>query len=197
MVASRRAIFRLDAKGLQKALAKSEHDMFWAARRALDASSRRLDRIMQKDQLRPPGLHRRSGRLATSFTREVVGHNMATLLMRYGTNVSYAAIHEFGGIVKPIRGKWLTIPLKLNKTPDGQMRQSLRSFPVVKFVRSKKGRRQLIALAGPDAEHLKPMFVLVREVKIPARLGLRRQWIYERRRLMVDLNSEIRKVLKA
>lgn len=197
MVASRRAVFRLDAKGLQKALAKSEHDMFWAARRTLDKSSRRLDRIMQKDQLRPPGLHRRTGRLADSFTREVSGHDLGSLLMRYGTNVSYAAIHEFGGIVKPIRGKFLTIPLKANRTPTGQMRQSLRSFPVVKFVRSKKGKRQLIALAGPDAEHLKPMFVLVREVKIRARLGLRRQWILERRRLMVDLNSEIRKVLNA
>lgn len=195
MVASRRAVFRLDAKGLQAALLKSEYDMYFAARRSLDASSLRLDRIMHKDQLRPPGLHRRTGRLSQSFTREISGRDMKTLLMRYGTNVSYAAIHEFGGIVKPLHSRYLTIPLKANRTGAGVMRQSIRSFPVVKFVRSKKGRRNLIAMAGPDAENLKPMFVLVREVKIKARLGLRRQWILERRRLTVDLNSEIRKVL--
>ena len=186
--------FRLDALGLQKALKKSPIGMYNGALKALKKSHRRLDREMQTKRLRPPGLRRRTGRLAQSFTGEVTGGTVGTLVMRYGTNVPYAEIHEFGGTVRAKRAKFLTIPLKANLTPSGVMRKSIREFAVVRFIKSKRGRRgSLIALCGPSADNLKPMFVLVRSVKIPARLGLRRTWVVERRRLTVDLNAAIRR----
>lgn len=199
MVAGGHVAFRLDAQGLIKAMRKSEVGIYNESLRALRRSHRRLDREMQRTRLRAPGLNRRTGRLAQSFTGEVAGATIGSLVMRYGTNVPYAKIHEYGGTVRPKKGRYLTIPLKANLTAAGVMKRGIREFPVVRFIRLRGGDR-LLALAGDDPDNLlglQPMFVLVRQVKIPARLGLRRTWIIERRKLTVDLNAGIRRVLAA
>ncbi len=71
---------------------------------------------------------------------------------------------------------------------------SLRNFQHVRFIRSKRGN--LIALAGDTKDDMKPMFVLVKKVRIPPRLGFRRMWVQERKRLIVAVNQEVRKALR-
>lgn len=186
---------QIDAKGLEAALRKKPKQIFLAGKRSLTLSKNRFDRNLQTKRLRGrPGLKKRSGRLAQSFIGEVTGNNLANLHMQYGTNVKYAAIHEFGGVVRPKKGKYLTIPLKDNLLPSGVMKRSLRSFQFVYFRRSKKG--SLLAFAGDDKDDMKPMFVLVRSVKIPARLGFRRLWIQERKTLILNINKAIREALR-
>lgn len=188
--------FKLDSAGLKRALEQKGSGIFHASKFSLEQSRLRLDRHMQTKRLRGrPGLFRRSGRLAMSFTGETTGEALGSLVMRYGTNVVYARIQEEGGVVVPRRAKWLTIPLPANLTPAGVQRQAIRSFKYVRFVRSKADRRNLVALCGSSAKDAKPMFVLVKKVTIPPRLGLMRAWAEERGRLVTDLNRSIRKAL--
>lgn len=57
-----------------------------------------------------PGLIRRTGRLSNSFVGQVTGRTLGQLRVIYGTNVEYAPIHEFGGTIKPKKGKYLRFP---------------------------------------------------------------------------------------
>lgn len=191
--------FTLDVKGFQRALALKGNALFTTTRSSLERSRLRLDKHMQTNRLRGrPGLFRRSGRLAQSFTGETTGASLRELVMRYGTNVAYARIHEEGGTIRPRRAKWLTIPLPANLMPSGVMRRSIRSFKHVRFIRNKRTGHagpSLTALCGDSPESMKPMFVLVKEVKIPPRLGLMKSWADERNRLIADLNRAVREAL--
>ena len=56
---------------------------------------------------RQGNLKSRSGRLRNSITNKVEGFTGWL-----GTNVKYAAIHEFGGVIKPKKGKYLKFQVK-------------------------------------------------------------------------------------
>lgn len=67
----------------------------WADLNAAYESGKRNTRILQE-----------SGRLVQSISREVVGRELAV-----GSNVAYAAIHQFGGTIRPKRGPYLVFRL--------------------------------------------------------------------------------------
>jgi hypothetical protein len=92
-------------------------------------------------------------------------------------NVRYAAIHEYGGVIRPIKGQFLAIPTALSKTASGVARysgpstdprpmayvQSLRGQPLlVDASRTKRGKAT--KRYGVDV-----LYVLRRRVIIPAR----------------------------
>ena len=68
-------------------------------------------KIVQNKLSGRPGLKRKTGTLAKSISWELVGTNAVQI----GSNVTYAAIHEFGGVIKPRDKKYLRF-----KTEDGK-----------------------------------------------------------------------------
>lgn len=115
----------------------------------------------------------RTGTLARSILPEVSGSTIASLVARIYSTAKYAPIHEYGGVVrardKYMRlpgGPYLNIPTAANKTAAGVMRM---------------GAREVFANGGYIAPISsgygvfldgRLMFVLRRQVEIPARLGM-------------------------
>jgi len=100
----------------------------------------------------PEHLKSGTGHLRQSLTHELQPSN---LLAYVGTNVKYAAIHEFGGEIKPQGHPFLAIPV-------GDMKGSPRDHEELRFQPTAKGG---VLLDKAD----KLQYVLRRSVTIPAR----------------------------
>ena len=81
-----------------------------------------------------------------------------------GTNLKYAAIHEYGGTIRPKRAKWLAIPLKGALTARGVARGGPRDFKDTFFAMSKNGN---LIMFSKSMGSIIPLFALKKEVKIP------------------------------
>lgn len=100
--------------------------------RKIPALSRRLLGIVGqaivsdcvKNYLSGQVLHRVTGTLAKSITSQVVTNDRATV----GTNVAYAAIHEFGGIIRPKTASALKFKVKDVWVITGQVTMPERSY---------------------------------------------------------------------
>lgn len=79
--------------------------------------------------------------------------------------VKYARIHEFGGKIRPVKAKMLTIPL-----PGIKGRAA--NYPDSFIIKSKKGNLLIVEKAGKRG--IRPLFALKKEVTIPARHWLSR-----------------------
>jgi hypothetical protein len=77
------------------------------------------------------------------------------------SSVKYARIQDKGGIVKPVKGQYLTIPFSWAR---GRTAKSIPKKQGV-FIKTKKGSLLLAEKRGKD--NLMPMFTLVKQVKIP------------------------------
>jgi len=118
----------------------------------------------------------RTGHLKRSIGSKVSGTKLSTLNMSIyaagkvgAANVVYAPIHEFGGTIRAKNayrnvpgGPYLNIPAPDNKTPAGVMRMSARQV----FAQGGHIGGKVVWLGD------KPMFFLVKSVKIKARLGM-------------------------
>ena len=132
-------------------------------------------------------LNVRSGRLRQSIGQEVKGTAISNIKASVfsgpagGQPVKYAAIHEFGSqelLGGPIRaidkylgvpgGPYLNIPARDNKTPAGVTRMQAREvFNNGGYIDRMRSGKYGVFMDG------KLMFVLVKSVTIPARLGMR------------------------
>ena len=123
-------------------------------------------------------LKRRSGALMRSIRTDVRGSTLSALSGSvFSSKVPYSAIQETGGRVVAKRayrgvqgGPYLNIPLSSNKTAAGVMRKTAKQvFREGGFmIKSRKGKHLVMGANGV------PMFVLVKQVDIPARLGMRK-----------------------
>jgi phage gpG-like protein len=77
-------------------------------RRILALISEQIVRNVVVDHLSGTTLHRVTGTLAKSITYSQPNDFTSTI----GTNVRYAAIHEFGGTIKPKNGSFLSFKIK-------------------------------------------------------------------------------------
>lgn len=77
-----------------------------------------------------------------------------------GTNVVYAAIHQFGGIIRAKNGPFLAIPI----TPEARAAGSPRNMPNLVVTQSIKGQFMLV-----DKDSGTVHYLLKKQVKIPAR----------------------------
>jgi hypothetical protein len=75
-----------------------------------------------------------------------------------GSNKVYARIQDLGGVIRPIKGQYLTIPL-------GGTKGSIRGHTGGFFRRSKKGNLIYFVKAGKG---IKPLFVLKKQVTLKA-----------------------------
>lgn len=106
-----------------------------------------------------------TGTLLRSIGIEVVEVTKDRVAVAIGTNLVYAAIHEFGGEIRPRNGKFLSIPLtdEARGAPGG----SPRNFPRDLSPRV-NGNKGVLVDEGGVAQ-----YALVTSVTIPARPYLR------------------------
>jgi len=116
-------------------------------------------------------LKRRTGELSRSFISGVSGSKLSDVFGMVATRSKYAPIHEYGGAITPKTAKHLTIPLPDNKTKAGVTRKSARQLISEGKSFFRKSKRGNLILFTNNRGDLKPMFVLVDRVSIPARLG--------------------------
>ena len=90
-------------------------------------------------------------------------------------SVKYARIQDKGGIVKPVKGKYLTIPFSWAR---GRTAGSLDKAKSV-FIKTKKGGLMLAEKRGKD--DLMPMFTLVKQAKIPPTYWFTQVMSYDRK----------------
>ena len=148
-------------------------------------------------------VHARSGRLRSSIMAVVTtGPTDFTLTLsagaRQGANVRYAKIHEMGGTVRPIKAKYLAIPVGPAKTAAGVARYaSPRDAPVeLRFVQSLKGQPLLVEQRGKKGRVI-VWYVLRRSVTIPARPYLQPALIEGTNPVPSELEAVTRRILGA
>lgn len=121
----------------------------------------------------PP--HKDTGTLGRSIQIDAsdIGEERNAPKVRVGTNLPYAAIHEFGGVIRPKRSRFLTVPIGQNGR-NVLRRGGLRSVPGVFFIKTKRGgvmaARQY---SKAKAAALEPLAILVTEVRMPRRPYMR------------------------
>ena len=125
----------------------------------------------------------RSGRLRASYTtktaRDTESVQMRLGNIKPGTSgevLAYAAIHEFGGVIRPKRAQFLAIPLPDALTPTGVARGKPRDFPntfIARAANRASHHNEAIIFQKLDDGRARPLFKLVRQVTIKARPALR------------------------
>ena len=112
-------------------------------------------------------LHRRTGHLASRVQLPVVslakGGSKVSIQTR---DVPYAFIHEYGGTIRPVRAKALTIPLPAAMTRAGVVRKSAREWDNT-WLSVKNGKDAVICHTTASGK-VEPLFVLKRKVVIKA-----------------------------
>lgn len=101
--------------------------------------------------------------LSRSIHQEVLESSKERAVVEIGTDLSYAKIHEYGGVIAPKKGRFLAIPV----SDTAKTSVSPRNFPGKLHVRVNGGSGVLL-----DADNI-VHFALVTSVTIPARPYLR------------------------
>lgn len=136
-----------------------------------------------------PWLATRSGDLKRSTRqREVTGDRLGNIKLRMWIDVPYARVQEFGTVgaggelpdITPKKASWLTIPLDAAKFPTGLARGSAREvgdeYESTFFERTETAKGTQLILYGVSGEEVTPLFLLVKRVAIPPRLGYFATW---------------------
>jgi phage virion morphogenesis protein len=123
---------------------------------------------------------RDNGLLMASITGRAVENGVVV-----GTNLRYAPLHQYGGVVRPKKGKFLAIPL----TREAKRAGSPRNYRGRLAPRINKARQTgvLIDVASDVAQ-----YALVKEVTVPARpfLGFSPGLIQRIEALLVDTATQ-------
>jgi len=86
------------------------------------------------------------------------------------TGTSYMTVQETGATIRPKRAKFLTVPTDYALDSRGiPLKRSAREWGNTFVARSKKGNLIVFQKRGRG---IVPLYVLKKEVRIPARLGL-------------------------
>lgn len=129
----------------------------------------------------------RTGMLAQSVVGRVAGSG-DTIIVSVGVwkapAAKYARIHEKGGLIRPVKGKYLAIPLDAARTAGGRSRfprgprQAEEKYPEM-FLLKRPGKDSLLCIpkrvGGRRKGRVKgiiPLFVLTRYVRLPPRYWL-------------------------
>lgn len=122
------------------------------------------------------GLNRRSGALAGGWNTAVEDNGDGVTMRNWvaGPAAKYVTLQEFGDVVRPVRAKSLWIPTEANRTPSGVARITpteaierggfFRNGVFFSSPLTRKGTKGF----GP---HAVALFVLKKQVTIPARMG--------------------------
>lgn len=159
-------------------------------RRLVDASEQRLqaltanvlraagaDLVARGRQLAAARLKERSRALVSSIRAELGGSGGLTVLRflaggdAQGLRVPYARLQEYGGQIRPVRSKYLAVPVDKGLTAAGTPRYlSPRQMPFAAF-RPVKGRKARFVVF--DKRNGEVFFVLLTDTEIPAHRFMR------------------------
>jgi phage gpG-like protein len=112
-----------------------------------------------KNNIKTEGLIR-TRNLSRSIHQEVAESTNERAAVDVGTNVEYAAIHEFGGTIQPKKSKYLAIPV-------GTYRGSPQKYADLKLRKTAGGNLVMVDGGGTV------QYVLKKSVTVPARPYLR------------------------
>lgn len=197
------AAITVDVRGITEVramLAKFPDETFKAATVAMREATKNAKRTVQGNFKSYDGsrggssLHNRSGDFRRSVRRETSGTTLAGLFSRVYSDSEYASIHESGGTVRATNkyvsvpgGPYLHIPTPSNLSGSG--------IPIFtpgqlfatggRIIKSRAGK--WLVMSGKGV----PMFVLVKSVTIPARLGMEDAVTDEIPTLLSVLNTEL------
>jgi hypothetical protein len=184
---------RIEVKGQQEIERKIREVpgvLFQVANKAMKKTIGGLQQTMVRRSGGGEGqLKGRTGELKRSWRFNTTGNTIKTLAgMVESVGVKYARLHEYGGTITPKNAKWLTIPTDANKTKAGVTRMTAR------MVIQQGGffAKNIIFLKQGNGKPV-PMFILVKRVTIPARLGFRDQAAIYGRKLLVELDNAMEK----
>lgn len=127
-----------------------------------------------------PGLFTRTGFLHASIGYEVSGDgNLDALTLRaFSAGTKYARLQEKGGTIRPVKAKYLTIPIEDNLTAAGVPRYPSAAALMAQgdtFVFKAKTGGLYIVRRGNSGE-LEFLWKLVKQVTVPPRLGFFSTW---------------------
>jgi hypothetical protein len=107
----------------------------------------------------------RTGRLPRSFNARFLGRHGNAVSAEAASDLVYAQIQDEGGMVFPRRSKYLSVPLQRIAVGKGP-----RDFPQLRLL-PRRGRNSLLVqvMGRGKRRRIKPFFVLVPSVRIPAR----------------------------
>lgn len=100
---------------------------------------------------------------------------------------------EFGETIRAKGKGYLAVPLPAALNGDGTpKRASPRLWARARVIKSKKGN---LIIAVRNGRQWTPLYVLKEQVKVPARLGLRKELKRDRKKLKADVRAGIRALL--
>lgn len=119
----------------------------------------------------PKTLSRRSGFMIASIKESVRVQGQTIPTIEGYISVPHTRkIHENGGVIRPVKAKYLTIPLPAALNSNGTPKKpSARAWQNTFVLRSKAGNLLIVQRRGTQ---LVPLYVLKSEVYIPPRLGM-------------------------
>lgn len=129
----------------------------------------------------------RTGNLRNSLTLEV---SESALEARVGTNVEYAAIVEFGGVITPKEAKALTVPVHPDAkrlVASGGSAADMTDLVMI----ARKGKAPLLVRIKSKGRNQRfdIMFVLTKSVKVKAQPYLRPALLGSKQRIMGILGA--------
>jgi hypothetical protein len=174
--------------------------ILWAEARVLASQ---VQRRHMTGGTTPSRLRVRSGQLRASVKPVPVTQTESTVESGISFGTKYARTHvgPRGQVttIKPVRRKWLTIPLKAAMTPAGVARGAAQSgmWGETFFRRTADGKLILFgkrvvqrgASAGMARGSVVPLFLLVKKVKIPARVHPEQVIGYAKPRIIKELRQ--------
>lgn len=104
------------------------------------------------------------------------------------------AVHEFGEVIKAKGAGYLTVPLPAALNADGTPKKP--SALLWKKARVIKSRRGNLLIAVRNGRAWTPLYALKKEVKVLARLGLRKELKKDRRRLACEARDSIQRLVE-
>lgn len=111
-------------------------------------------------------LRRRTGHLASRIALPIVKTKGGASVTVQTRGVPYSLIQEYGGVIRPVKAKALTIPLKAAMTPAGVLKKTAREWKDT-WLLVREGKDALICRDTPSGD-VEPLFVLKRKVTIKA-----------------------------
>jgi len=129
-----------------------------------------------------------TGRLGASFLpASFIDRGGKVLRVGALSNLAYAAIQNFGGIITPKRAKNLAIPL----TKEARIR-SPRDWNTLQFIKSKKGNKLLAEVRG---KRIKPQYALKDQVTLKGKRYIEAAEVKVKERIAKEIPGAIKMVI--
>lgn len=165
---------------------------------ALEAEGEAKDNATRSPQVRS-GTLRRSIAGTVEARGDVLALTLSAGGRTGGQDLAYAALQEFGGIVRPKAAKWLAIPVGAAKTRAGVSRGGPRMFGDLRFQPSANAPQQkayLVRDAGRGrSARSELLFVLVRRTEHRPHRYLGRAWDRVPPQVLEAMSGALREVL--